>query len=102
MPDATVFSIDVAATKARNAVYFSSEERLPDDLPGVPLGTAVTARTIGFGSQSFFPTGIDGSMPGPFRELFLFDLANPCTQGPSTGGPESVGHRLFSRLVASL
>ena len=95
MPDATVFSIDVAATKARNAVYFSSEERLPDDLPGVPPGTAVTARTIGFGSQSFFPTGIDGSAPGPFRELFLFDLANPCTEGRQPAGPNQSGIVFF-------
>ena len=95
MPDATVFSIDVAATKARNAVYFSSEERVPDDLPGVPAGTAVTARTIGFGSQSFFPSGIDGSTPGPFRELFLFDLANPCTQGREPVGPNQSGIVFF-------
>ena len=95
MPDATVFSIDVAATKARNAVYFSSDERVPEDLPGVPAGTAVTARTIGFGSQSFFPTGIDGSNPGPFRELFLFDLANPCTQGRQAAGPNQSGIVFF-------
>ena len=34
MPDATVFSIDVAATKARNVVYFSSNRLDPRDLPG--------------------------------------------------------------------
>jgi uncharacterized protein GlcG (DUF336 family) len=81
MPDATIFSIDVAASKARNVIYFASAARVPSDLPDVPLGTAVTNRTIGFGAQSFFPTGIAGSAPGPFRELFLFDSANPCTQG---------------------
>ena len=95
MPDATVFSIDVAATKARNVVYFSSATRILDDLPGVPLETAVTNRTIGFGAQSFFPTGIAGSPPGPFRELFLFDAANPCTQGRQTPNPNQSGIVFF-------
>ncbi|HBY61607.1 MAG TPA: hypothetical protein DEH78_17435 [Solibacterales bacterium] len=81
MPDATVFSIDVAATKSRNVVYFSGRGVNPQDLPGVPPGTAVTNRTIGFGSQLYFPSGINRSAPGPFRELYLRDLANPCTQG---------------------
>jgi len=45
MPDATIFSIDVAVAKSRNAIYFSSAGRDPRDLPSVPQGTAVTART---------------------------------------------------------
>ena len=81
MPDSTVFSVDVAATKARNVVYFSSRNVDSRDLPDVPAGTAVTNRTIGFGAQSFFPSGIANSQPGPFRDLYLRDLANPCTQG---------------------
>ncbi|MDX2154811.1 MAG: heme-binding protein [Bryobacteraceae bacterium] len=81
MPDSTIFSIDVAATKARNVVYFSGRDVNPEDLPGVPQGTAVTNRTLGFGAQSFFPSGINNSPPGPFRDLYLRDLANPCTQG---------------------
>jgi uncharacterized protein GlcG (DUF336 family) len=81
MPDATTFSTEVAATKARNAVYFSSPEVDPQDAPGIPPGTAMTNRTIGFGAQSFFPSGIANSPPGPFRDLFLRDVANPCTQG---------------------
>ena len=60
MHDATVFSIDVAATKARNVIYFSGPNRTAGDLPGVPIGTAVTNRTIGFGAQPLFPPGIDG------------------------------------------
>jgi uncharacterized protein GlcG (DUF336 family) len=87
MPDATVFSIDVAATKARNVIYFSGTSRLPADLNGVPIGTAVTNRTIGFGAQPFFPPGIDGSAPGPFFNLFTLDVNNPCTQGFQTPGP---------------
>jgi uncharacterized protein GlcG (DUF336 family) len=80
MPDATVFSIDVAVAKARNVIWFSGH-----DLP-VPAGTAVTNRTINFGAQPFYPPGIDSSVfdpkPGPwFQSLFVRDLNNPCTQG---------------------
>ncbi len=81
MPDATVFSIDVAVGKARNMVYFSSAGVNPIDLPGVPASTAVTNRTISFGAQPFFPSGIDGTTPGPFFDLYQFDIANPCTNG---------------------
>jgi uncharacterized protein GlcG (DUF336 family) len=81
MSDSTIFSIDVALTKARNVVYFSGPDRDPRDLPGVPLNTAVTNRTIGFGSQIFFPSGIFNSKPGPFADMYNADIANPCTQG---------------------
>lgn len=82
MPDATVFSIDVAVAKARNVIFFSTNTT---DLPGVAAGTAVTNRTIGFGAQPLFPPGISSHQfnvrNGPFYPLFLKDLANPCTQG---------------------
>jgi len=82
MPDATVFSIDVAVAKARNVIYFSTATT---DLPGIAAGTAVTNRTIGFGAQPLFPPGISSRQfdvrTGPFYPLFLKDLANPCTQG---------------------
>jgi uncharacterized protein GlcG (DUF336 family) len=83
MPDATVFSIDVAVAKARNVIYYSESAGSPD-LPGVPGGTAVTNRTIGFGAQPFYPPGIDGSGPGPFFDLYTFDVSHPCTQGSQT------------------
>jgi uncharacterized protein GlcG (DUF336 family) len=95
MPDATIFSIDVAATKARNVVYFSGPGRDPQDLAGVPPGIAVTNRTIGFGSQPFFPSGIQNSLPGPFRDLYNFDLANPCTQGRQPNDPNQSGIVFF-------
>jgi uncharacterized protein GlcG (DUF336 family) len=85
MQDSTVFSIDVAASKARNMVYFNSSARTVVDLNQVPMGTAVTNRTISFGSQPFFPPGIDGSPAGPFFNLYLQDVANPCTQGMQAG-----------------
>ena len=78
MSDSTVFSVDVAVAKARNVIYFSG---VNPDLPGVPTGTAVTNRTIGFGAQPLFPSGINGTPPGPFFPLYQFDLANPCTNG---------------------
>lgn len=86
MPDATVFSVDVAVAKARNVVYFSDPTSGGHpDLPGVPRGTAVTNRTISFGAQPLFPPGIDrGSAPprpGPFFDLFRADAAHPCSQG---------------------
>jgi uncharacterized protein GlcG (DUF336 family) len=89
MDDSTVFSIDVAATKARNMVFFNSSARSAADLNGVPLGTAVTNRTISFGSQPLFPPGIDDSTisPGPFFNLYLNDTANPCSQGLGSGLP---------------
>jgi len=85
MQDSTVFSIDVAATKARNMVYFNSASRTTIDLNGVPMGTAVTNRTMSFGAQPLYPPGIDGSTTGPFFNLYTMDLANPCTQGLQSG-----------------
>jgi uncharacterized protein GlcG (DUF336 family) len=81
MPDATVFSLDVAVAKSRNVIFFSGTHRTPGDLPGVPMGTAVTNRTISFGAQPFFPPGIDYSTPGPFFDLYQYDVSHPCTQG---------------------
>jgi uncharacterized protein GlcG (DUF336 family) len=89
MQDSTVFSIDVAATKARNMVYFNSSVRTAADLNGVPMGTAVTNRTISFGAQPLYPPGIDGSSGGPFFDLYMMDLANPCTQGFESGAVNS-------------
>ena len=89
MPDSTVFSIDVAVTKARNMVYFNGAGRTASDLNGVPMGTAVTNRTISFGAQPLYPPGIDGSGPGPFFNLYTMDLANPCTQGFQSGAANS-------------
>ncbi len=81
MPDATIFSVDVAVAKSRNVVYFSGTPN-PADLPGgPPPGTAITNRTLDFAAQPLYPNGIDGTDPGPFFPLFLNDVANPCTNG---------------------
>jgi uncharacterized protein GlcG (DUF336 family) len=99
MADSTVFSIDVAASKARNMVYFNGAARSAADLTGVPMGTAVTSRTIGYGAQPFFPPGIDGSSPGPFFNLYLQDVANPCTQGFQVAGANQSGVVFFPGSV---
>ena len=101
MPDSTVFSFDVSVTKARNAYYFSSRagydvlralvENSPYDkytwTPDPPSGQgwAMTNRTLSFGGQPLFPPGIDlkkTPTPGPWFDLFTYDLLNPCTEGP--------------------
>lgn len=81
MEDATFFSVDVALAKSRNVIYFSSKDRAVNDLPGVPLGTAVTNRTIGYGAQPFFPVGLDYTDPGPFFDLYKRDVETPCLYG---------------------
>ena len=99
MPDSAVFSIDVAATKARNMAYFNSAARTAADLMGVPIGTALTNRTIGYGAQPLFPPGIDGSNSGPFFNLFQQDTAHPCTQGFEAPGPNQSGVVFFPGSV---
>lgn len=95
MPDATVFSIDVAVGKARNMIYFNSGSVNPQDLPGVPVGTAVTNRAISFGAQPLFPSGIDGTLPGPFFPLYVNDVNKPCTQGSQPANPNQNGIVFF-------
>lgn len=96
MPDATVFSIDVAVAKSRNVVYFSTTKT---DLPGLAANVAVTNRTIGFGAQPLFPPGIDSNVfdvaAGPFYPLFLHDLANPCSQGSQAANANQNGIVFF-------
>jgi uncharacterized protein GlcG (DUF336 family) len=99
MADSTVFSIDVAASKARNMVYFNGASRSAADLPGVPMGTAVTNRTIGYGAQPFFPPGIANTSAGPFFNLYAQDVANPCSQGFQIAGPNQSGIVFFPGSV---
>jgi len=116
MADGTVFSSDVAMTKARNAYYFSTREGYevlrdiarsgrdekdrytwsPD--PPAGKGWAITARTISFAGQPLFPPGIDleeqlerngaERQHGPWFDLYVYDTKNVCTEGPgaSRGG----------------
>jgi uncharacterized protein GlcG (DUF336 family) len=96
MPDATVFSVDVAVAKSRNVTYFSEY-----GLPGMSGGVAVTNRTIAFGSQPFFPSGIDSDVlsprPGPWYDsLFIRDLNNVCSMGPAPASPNQNGIVFFA------
>jgi uncharacterized protein GlcG (DUF336 family) len=94
MPDATLFSVDVAVAKARDVIYLSGSP-VAGDLPGVPAGTAVTNRTVDFAGQPFYPGGIDGTPPGPFFPLFVQDVANPCTIGSQPKNPNQNGIVFF-------
>jgi len=71
MPDAPVFSIDVAIAKARNTAYYDDPTQLqaPDQVPGLPPGVALTNRTFRYLADPRFPEGVDGSTPGPFSIL---------------------------------
>ncbi len=111
MRDSTIFSVDVAASKARNMIYFNSTSRVTADLSPLPIGTAVTNRTISFGAMPLYPPGINGTSPGPFFNLFLTDTANPCTQGSQPANanqsgvvffPGSVGLYVNGNLVGGL
>jgi uncharacterized protein GlcG (DUF336 family) len=111
MPDATMFSVDVAMAKARNAHYFSTRAGYdvlrsyvtgnPYDRytwePDPPAGKAwaITNRTLSFAGQPLFPPGIDlekPPTPGPWFDLFRYDSQNACTEGP---GPDRGGNRAF-------
>ena len=84
-PDATFFSIDVAVAKARNVAYYSSPRLQPiDQLPGVPVGTALTNRSFRYLTLPFFPEGIDTAPPGPFSILNETTLANGASGKPAS------------------
>jgi uncharacterized protein GlcG (DUF336 family) len=97
MTDATVFSVDVSVAKSRNVVYFSQQGI--GSL--VPPNTAVSNRTIAFGAQPYFPSGIDSSVLDPregpwYGSLFLHDLANVCSQGDQPSNPNQNGIVFFA------
>jgi uncharacterized protein GlcG (DUF336 family) len=80
MPDATVFSIDVAVAKARNMAYYADPvaiepiDRVDDNRDGVPdssvpAGAAFTNRTLRFLAGPRYPIGVDGTVPAAFSIL---------------------------------
>lgn len=97
MPDATIFSIDVATAKSRNVIYFSgANPNVRNDLPEVPPGTSISNRTLSFGSQPLYPPGIDTGGEGPFfRTLYVPDTITPCTQGTEAANPNQSGIVFF-------
>jgi uncharacterized protein GlcG (DUF336 family) len=101
MEDALFDAVDVVPAKARNVVYFnSSDPAARSDLPGIPAGTWVTGRTIGFGAQPFYPPGIDSKVfkigPGPWYNLYLKNVANPCSQGSQAPNANQNGVTFFA------
>ena len=97
MPDATIFSIDVATAKSRNVIYFSgADPNVRKDLPEVPERTSISNRTLSFGSQPLYPPGIDTGGEGPFfRTLYIPDSVTPCTQGTQAPNPNQSGIVFF-------
>lgn len=71
MPDATVFSIDVAVAKARNTAYYNNPAQLQpiDQLPGLPAGASLTNRTFRYLAVPRYPISVEGAAPGPFSML---------------------------------
>ncbi len=87
MPDAPVFSINVAVSKARNVAYYNDPAQLKtvDKLDGIPAGTAFTARTFRYLALPRFPEGIDGQPPGVWSTLN--DPGFDPNTGLNTGAP---------------
>jgi uncharacterized protein GlcG (DUF336 family) len=71
MPDATIFSEDVAVAKSRNVAYYNDPNQLQpaDQIAGLPKGVAFTNRTFRFLAQPRYPEGQDGTPPAPFSVL---------------------------------
>ena len=99
MPDATIFSIDVAVAKARNTSYYASDRLVAADqvdanndaIGDVPRKTAFTNRTFRFLAGPRYPTGaLEG--PGDFSILTMPGI-NPATAenlAPANPLPASV------------
>jgi uncharacterized protein GlcG (DUF336 family) len=90
MPDAPIFSIDVAVSKARDVAYYDDPSQLKaiDQLPGIPAGTAFTARTFGYLAFPYYPDGITGAPPGPWS--ILNDPGTNPNNGMNTGAAEPI------------
>ena len=105
MPDATIFSIDVAIAKARNVAYFADPAQLQAadriGIETVPVGAALTNRTFRYLGEPRFPEGIDGATPGPFSQLLSggVNTLNGLQAGPAlpfTAFQTAVGFDAFN------
>jgi uncharacterized protein GlcG (DUF336 family) len=90
MPDAPVFSINVAVSKARDAAYYDNAAQLlaVDRLAGIPAGTSLTARTFRYLAIPHFPEGIGSAPPGPWS--LLNDPGTNLANGLNTGAAEPI------------
>ena len=71
MPDATIFSIDVAVAKARNVAYYDNPAQLQpiDKVNGVRERNGIHQPDVPLPGPAPFPEGIDIYPPGPFSIL---------------------------------
>jgi uncharacterized protein GlcG (DUF336 family) len=90
MPDAPIFSIDVAISKARDTEYYDNAAQLSpiDQLPGIPAGAALTARTFRFLAIPHYPEGIDSAPPGVWS--ILNDPGTNLKNGMNNGAPQPI------------
>jgi hypothetical protein len=95
MPDSTIFSIDVAVTKARNVVYFSGPGRGPRDLPGLPMHDRIRrAKLLPIGNLEHAAGTVLPDLPRRPRE--------PVHPRASVRESESIQRGVLSRLRASI
>jgi len=73
--EATMFSWDVSAQKARTAVFFSNKQM------------AMSCRAVGFLAQRFFPPGLDGRPWGPLFGLQEAASLKTTAAGSFPGNP---------------
>jgi uncharacterized protein GlcG (DUF336 family) len=93
MPDSTIFSIEVAVSKARNVAYYASTDLVladrvddnDDGVPDLPVGTAFTNRTFRFLALPFFPEGQNGTRPGDFNICRGLETSIDCKTGENIG-----------------
>lgn len=91
MPDAPIFSEDVALSKGRDVAYYdnpATQLTPADQLPGIPAGTAFTARTFRFLALPHYPEGIDVAPPGAFS--ILNDPGTNHASALNSGTPEPI------------
>lgn len=94
MPDATIFSIDVAVAKSRNTTYYAGEDLVAADRidanndgnPDVPKGVAFTNRTFRFLAAPRFPTGSNAS-PGDFSLLVMPGINSKTAENADPNNP---------------
>ncbi|MDZ4852153.1 MAG: hypothetical protein SGI77_22930 [Pirellulaceae bacterium] len=108
MPDATIFSIDVAVAKARNTSYYASSSLVAADRvdqdnnssPDLPIGTALTNRTIRFLAGPNFPTGALSGPPGDFSILNMPGINRATAENAVAGSP--LAGTVYSGATASV
>ena len=99
MPDATIFSVDVAVAKSRNTAYYAGNslvaaDRIDQDnngTPDIPAGTALTNRTFRFLALPRFPSGApEGTQPGDFSSLTMPGINPRTAENTGAAMPASV------------